>query len=65
VTELNLVSTQEADSYGRLHSVVHHAMKTYWENGGIAPRVLNVGARWRWVVSFMSRPLYPRNKSSW
>jgi len=26
-------------------------MKTYW-GGGIAPRILNLGARWRWVVSF-------------
>jgi hypothetical protein len=25
----------------------HHAMKTYWGNGGIAPRVLDLGTRWR------------------
>jgi hypothetical protein len=31
-----------------------------WESGGIAPRVLNIGARWKWVVSFAPRPLYPR-----
>jgi hypothetical protein len=23
----------------------HHTMKTYWGNGGIAPRVLNLGTR--------------------
>jgi hypothetical protein len=28
----------------------HHAMKTYWESGGIAPRILDLGTRWRWVV---------------
>jgi len=28
-------------------------------NGGIAPRILNSIARWRWVVSFTHRPLYP------
>jgi hypothetical protein len=25
----------------------HHAMKTYWGSGGIAPRILNLGATWR------------------
>jgi len=33
------------------------------ESGGIAPRILNLGARWRWVVSFTHRPLYPRGKN--
>jgi len=26
-------------------------------SGGAVPRVLNLGARWRWVVSFTPRPL--------
>jgi hypothetical protein len=26
--------------------------------------ILDLGTRWRWVVSFMPRPLYPRRKSS-
>jgi len=34
-------------------------------NGGIAPRVLDLGTRWRWVVSFTPRPLYPQEKSPW
>jgi hypothetical protein len=38
-------------------------MKTCCGNGGIAPRILNHGTSWRWVVSFMPRPLYPRGKS--
>jgi hypothetical protein len=25
----------------------HHAMKTYWRSGGIAPRILDLGTRWR------------------
>jgi len=29
-----------------------------WVGGGIAPRVLNTGARWRRVACFISRPLY-------
>jgi hypothetical protein len=31
-------------------------------NGGILPRILNLGTRWRWVVNFTSRFLYPRGK---
>jgi hypothetical protein len=34
-------------------------------SGGIAPRILDLGARWRWVVSFMPRPLYPQGKGPW
>jgi hypothetical protein len=25
----------------------HHAMKTYWWNGAIAPRILDLGTTWR------------------
>jgi hypothetical protein len=38
-------------------------MRTYWGSGGIAPRILDLGIRWRWVVSFTPRPLYPQGKS--
>jgi hypothetical protein len=31
-------------------------------SGGIAPRILVLGTRWRWVVSFTPRPLYPEGK---
>jgi hypothetical protein len=41
----------------------HHAMKTYWGSGGIAPRILDLGTRWRQMVSFTPRPLYPQGKS--
>jgi len=37
-------------------------MKTYWRNGGIAS-CINIGTRWRWVVRFTLRLLYPRGKS--
>jgi hypothetical protein len=32
---------------------------------GIAPRILDLCTRWRWVVSFTPRPLYPQGKSPW
>jgi hypothetical protein len=34
-----------------------------WESGCIDPHFLDIGTSWRWVVSFTSRPLYPREKS--
>jgi hypothetical protein len=27
-------------------------MKTYWGSEGITPRILDLGTRWRWLVSF-------------
>jgi hypothetical protein len=42
----------------------HHAMKTYTGSGGIAPRILDLGTRWRGMVSFTPRPLYPQGKNS-
>jgi hypothetical protein len=38
-------------------------MKAYWGSVDIAPRILDLGTRWRWVVSFTPRPLYPQGKS--
>jgi hypothetical protein len=35
-------------------------VSTYWGSGGIAPHSLDLGTRWRWVVSFT-----PREKSFW
>jgi hypothetical protein len=32
-------------------------------SGSIAPRIPNIGTRWKWVVYFTPRPLYPRRKS--
>jgi hypothetical protein len=31
-----------------------------WGNGIVALRILNLGTKWRWVISFTPRPLYPR-----
>jgi len=38
-------------------------MKMYWGSGGIAPRILDLGAGWRWVISFTPRPLYRRRRN--
>jgi len=36
-----------------------------WGSGDTAPRVINIGTRWIWMVSFTPQLLYPQRKSSW
>jgi hypothetical protein len=43
----------------------HQAMETCSVEGRIAPRLLNCGNRWRWVVSLTPRPLHSQGKSPW
>jgi hypothetical protein len=43
----------------------HHALKAYWGSGGITPHILNLGTKWRWVVNFTPRLLYPQGKRPW
>jgi hypothetical protein len=38
-------------------------MMVYWRIGSIAPLIFYLGTRWRWVASFTSRPLYPRERA--
>jgi len=33
-----------------------------WGSGSIAPRILSLGSRWRWVVIFTPGPLYTLNR---
>jgi hypothetical protein len=37
-------------------------MKAHWGNAGIAPRILDLGTGWRWVVSFTPRIIREENK---
>jgi hypothetical protein len=37
-------------------------MMAYWGSEG---RALDLAIRWRWVVSFTPRPLYPQGRSPW
>jgi len=43
----------------------HPAMKAYWGGEDIAPRILDLGTRWRWVGSFMPQTLYSKEKRPW
>jgi hypothetical protein len=40
-------------------------MRAYWEVEAYLHAVFDLGIRWRWVVSFTSRPLYSQGKSLW
>jgi hypothetical protein len=44
----------------------HHAMEAYWGSGGTDPRILDLGSRWRWMVSFTlppgKEPWYPLDR---
>jgi len=40
----------------------HHAIKTSGSGGIAPPHILNLVSRWRWVVSFTTRPLYLQAK---
>jgi len=42
-----------------------HALKTYGGGGSgyIVPRIFNLGTRWRWVVNFTPRMLYPGERA--
>jgi hypothetical protein len=43
----------------------HHAMEASRRSGGIAPRILDLGTTWRWVVSFTPRLLYLQGEIPW
>jgi hypothetical protein len=34
-----------------------------WRNGGMVPFILQLGIRWRWVASYLNRPLYSWGKN--
>jgi hypothetical protein len=33
-----------------------------WRSGGLASIIFDLGIRWKWVVEFKPRPLYPGEK---
>jgi hypothetical protein len=60
-THFNIIEPSTPRSSETHCLIKHHAMKTYWVSGGITPCILNFGTRWRCMVSFTVRSLYPRN----
>jgi hypothetical protein len=54
-TAVQALKTYPVFNYTQQHEDV-------WGNGSVAPRILNLGARWKRVVSFTPRPLYPQGE---
>jgi len=48
----------------RIWEELSSSLKVYW-GVEVWPRILDFGTRWRWVVSFTIRPLYPQGKNPW
>jgi hypothetical protein len=55
----------ESEDVPALFLTEQQAIKAYWGSGGRAPRILDLGTRWRWVVSLTPQPLYSQGKSPW
>jgi hypothetical protein len=50
-------------NYPYAYLIRHHAMKTYGE-WKYSSTILDLGTRWRQVISFTPRPLYHRKEQS-
>jgi hypothetical protein len=48
---------------GKSKTISVRCMKAYGEVGVIAPHILSLGTRCRWMVSFTPRPLYARERN--
>jgi len=56
-TKFNWLSTVKVKAKLPLCFTKYHTRKKYWGRGDTVPRILNLGTRRRWVVSFTPRPL--------
>jgi hypothetical protein len=41
------IFNENVAAHSSLRITKHHAMKTYWGSGGITPRILELGTKWR------------------
>jgi hypothetical protein len=48
----------KSPAWRRINCLLKHYAMTCWGSGGIAPRIINLGTRWRWMVSLMPRLPY-------
>jgi hypothetical protein len=55
VAKLNYVPCHED-----FHCLVEHHTMTHWGSGGTAPRIINLGTRQWWVVTFTPRYTFDR-----
>jgi hypothetical protein len=57
--------SKEMRNFELLCLTKHHAMKVYWGVEIYLHAFFDLGTRWRRVVSFTFRPLYPQRKNPW
>jgi len=50
---------------GKRQIIPAHTLKICRGNRGTTSLIFNLGTRWKWVVSFMTRPFYLRRRSPW
>jgi hypothetical protein len=63
IWRVKITKTYSTTPWIRISCLIkNYAIKTYWGIVGIYPRILNLGTRWSWVISFTPQPLYPRGK---
>jgi hypothetical protein len=65
VNSLFLIGVKDKVKILVLFLTNHHAMKAF---GGVEVQLhsfFDLGIRWRWLVSFTHRPLYPQVKNPW
>jgi len=60
INTINLLSKYQSI---KGNGVATHIRKAHRRSGGAAPLILNLDARWRWVVNFTPRSLYPRERT--
>jgi hypothetical protein len=60
--ETSVLSSDKRKKVRPLSWIKHHAMKACG-SGGVAPCILKLSARWRWVVSFTPLPLYAAERT--
>jgi hypothetical protein len=53
----NSPSIRRQNYTDNIHAAI--GIRSREESAGCAPRILNLGNRWKWVISFTLRPLYP------
>lgn len=59
------VVTQEQHTWKTGEVDPIQAMKKYRRSGGMAPFLLHLSTRWRWMVCLMPQPIYTQRKSPW
>jgi hypothetical protein len=64
-TQVECIVWEEGDTKRQKFSIclIKHFHEDVWGSGCTVPPILDLGTRWRWLISFTVRLLYPRGNS--